>query len=346
MYNGIIIVNKPGGFTSFDVVAKLRGILGQKKIGHTGTLDPDAQGVLPVCLGNATKVCDMLTDSEKEYEAVLLLGVDTDTQDMTGTILEQKEVNVSEEQVETVIRSFVGEQMQIPPMYSALKVNGQKLCDLARAGKVVERAARPVSIYEIEILKMDLPRVSLRIRSALKVNGQKLCDLARAGKVVERAARPVSIYEIEILKMDLPRVSLRIRCSKGTYIRTLCHDIGSVLGCGGCMERLLRTRAAGFSLKEAVSLDVLQRAKETGTLQEWIRSTDSVFLDLPGAAVRPEFDVVLKNGNPLERTQFQEPEKLPDYGKLRVYDSAQHFQAVYGYEEKRRQFRPVKMFLE
>ncbi len=299
MYNGIIIVNKPGGFTSFDVVAKLRGILGQKKIGHTGTLDPDAQGVLPVCLGNATKVCDMLTDSEKEYEAVLLLGVDTDTQDMTGTILEQKEVNVSEEQVETVIRSFVGEQMQIPPMYSALKVNGQKLC-----------------------------------------------DLARAGKVVERAARPVSIYEIEILKMDLPRVSLRIRCSKGTYIRTLCHDIGSVLGCGGCMERLLRTRAAGFSLKEAVSLDVLQRAKETGTLQEWIRSTDSVFLDLPGAAVRPEFDVVLKNGNPLERTQFQEPEKLPDYGKLRVYDSAQHFQAVYGYEEKRRQFRPVKMFLE
>ena len=299
MYNGIIIVNKPGGFTSFDVVAKLRGILGQKKIGHTGTLDPDAQGVLPVCLGNATKVCDMLTDSEKEYEAVLLLGVDTDTQDMTGTVLAQMEVNVSEEQVETVIRSFVGEQMQIPPMYSALKVNGQKLC-----------------------------------------------DLARAGKVVERAARPVSIYEIEILKMDLPRVSLRIRCSKGTYIRTLCHDIGSVLGCGGCMERLLRTRAAGFSLKEAVSLDVLQRAKETGTLQEWIRSTDSVFLDLPGAMVRPEFDVVLKNGNPLERTQFQEPEKLPDHGKLRVYDSAQHFQAVYGYEEKRRQFRPVKMFLE
>lgn len=299
MYNGIIIVNKPGGFTSFDVVAKLRGILGQKKIGHTGTLDPDAQGVLPVCLGNATKVCDMLTDSEKEYEAVLLLGIDTDTQDMTGTVLTQKEVTVTKEQAETVIRSFQGEQMQVPPMYSALKVNGQKLC-----------------------------------------------DLARAGKVVERVPRPVSVYEIEILTMDLPRVSLRVRCSKGTYIRTLCHDIGEALGCGGCMEQLLRTKAAGFTLEDAVSLKTLQEAKDTGTLRTWIHSTDSVFLDLPGAAVRPEFDVALKNGNPLEQAWFQEPEKLPDCGKIRVYDSARHFQAVYGYEEKRRQFRPVKMFLE
>ena len=185
-WNGVINIYKEAGFTSHDVVAKLRGILHQKKIGHTGTLDPDAEGVLPVCLGKATRLCDMLTDHEKEYEAVLRLGVSTDTQDSSGTILCEKPVAVSEEEVRACIVSFLGEQMQIPPMYSALKVNGKKLYELARAG--------------IE---------------------------------VERKARPVTFYEIEVLAMELPLVRIRVRCSRGTYIRTLCHDIGEKLGCGG-----------------------------------------------------------------------------------------------------------------
>lgn len=157
MINGIINVYKEKGYTSFDVVAKLRGILKTKKIGHTGTLDPDAEGVLPVCLGKATKVCDLLTDKNKEYVAVMLLGKVTDTQDTTGTVLEEHPVEVTEEQVKEAVLSFTGEYMQVPPMYSALKVNGKKLCDLARAGVTVERQARPVQLYSIEIIKMELP---------------------------------------------------------------------------------------------------------------------------------------------------------------------------------------------
>ncbi|MCH5334091.1 MAG: tRNA pseudouridine(55) synthase TruB, partial [Agathobacter sp.] len=201
MTNGIVNVYKEKGFTSFDVVAKMRGIFHQKKVGHTGTLDPDAEGVLPVCLGSATKVCDVLTDKDKEYEAVLLLGLETDTQDVTGTVLSEREVSVTEEEVRSVVSSFVGDIMQVPPMFSALKVNGQKLCDLARKG--VE---------------------------------------------VERKARPVTVHEIEILDMQLPRVHMRVHCGKGTYIRTLCRDIGERLGCGGCMEQLVRTRVSDFAL--------------------------------------------------------------------------------------------------
>lgn len=179
MIHGIINVYKEKGFTSHDVVAKLRGIVGQKKIGHTGTLDPDATGVLPVCLGKATKLCDLLTDKDKTYEAVMLLGMTTDTQDITGRILEEKSTEtLTADKVREVIESFIGDYDQIPPMYSALKVNGKKL-------------------YE----------------------------LAREGKVVERKARPVKILDIRIIEMDLPRVRMEVSCSKGTYIRTLCHDI-------------------------------------------------------------------------------------------------------------------------
>ena len=177
--DGIINIYKEKGFTSHDVVAKLRGILRQKKIGHTGTLDPDAVGVLPVCLGKATKLCDMITDKSKTYEAVLLLGVTTDTQDITGTVLDSKAVDGTSGEIEQTVLSFVGEYKQIPPMYSALKVNGKKLYELARAG--------------VEI---------------------------------ERKARTVTIDSVEIQKIELPRVYIKVDCSKGTYIRTLCHDIG------------------------------------------------------------------------------------------------------------------------
>ena len=207
MKSGIINVYKEKGFTSFDVVAKLRGILKTKKIGHTGTLDPDAEGVLPVCIGRATKVCDILTDKDKVYEAVMLLGVETDTQDTSGEILKELPVTVSEECVKEATRSFVGDYAQVPPMYSALKVNGKKL-------------------YE----------------------------LAREGKTVERKARNVQIFSIEILEMNLPRVRMSVHCSKGTYIRTLCHDIGQKLGCGGCMEKLLRTKVGVFELQDTLKL--------------------------------------------------------------------------------------------
>ena len=203
MYHGIINVYKEPGYTSHDVVARLRGILKQKKIGHTGTLDPAAEGVLPVCLGAGTRLCDMLTDRSKTYQAVMLLGCETDTQDTTGTILaEDREgaLSLVEEQVNEAVMGFKGDYAQIPPMYSALKVDGKKLYELARAGKEVER--RP---------------------------------------------RAVQILDIKVSRIELPRVWMEVTCSKGTYIRTLCHDIGRLLGCGGCMEHLTRTRVDRFS---------------------------------------------------------------------------------------------------
>ena len=220
--NGIINVYKEKGYTSHDVVAVLRKIAGQKKIGHTGTLDPDATGVLPVCLGRATKLCDLLTDRDKTYEAVLLLGKTTDTQDISGAILkEQPTDHLNEAEVTKVIESFKGTYDQIPPMYSALKVNGKKL-------------------YE----------------------------LAREGKTVERKSRKVTIYQIHIKEIQLPRVRMEVTCSKGTYIRTLCHDIGNLLGTGGCMEELTRTKVGRFELKDSLKLEELRDLAQNGWLED------------------------------------------------------------------------------
>lgn len=310
MMNGIINVYKEKGYTSFDVVAKLRGILKTKKIGHTGTLDPDAEGVLPVCLGKATKVCDLLTDKDKEYEAVMLLGTVTDTQDVSGEVLEQKEVDVTEEEVRNAIMSFVGDYMQVPPMYSALKVNGKKLC-----------------------------------------------DLARAGVTVERAARPVRILDITILSVELPRVRMRVACSKGTYIRTLCQDIGAKLGCGACMESLLRTRVAQFALEDALRLEEIEAlvAKEAGGLpkEEWkseqfsfLQTTDSVFLQYKKAVVKKEFDKLLYNGNRMRPEMFAAYD--PDWEKdaVRVYDEKERFIGIYKFQTDRKDYKPLKVFIE
>ena len=204
MYDGMINVCKEKGFTSHDVVAKLRGILHQKKIGHTGTLDPDATGVLPVCLGKGTKLCDMITDRDKTYRAVMMLGRTTDTQDISGQILTEKAVNVDEREVRDAAVSFVGDYMQIPPMYSAIKVDGKKL-------------------YE----------------------------LARAGQEVERKARHVVINALNITEIQLPYVTMEVSCSKGTYIRTLCQDIGEKLGCGACMTELVRLKVGAFDIAHA-----------------------------------------------------------------------------------------------
>ena len=298
MKSGIINVYKEKGFTSFDVVAKLRGILRTKKIGHTGTLDPDAEGVLPVCIGRATKVCDILTDKDKVYEAVMLLGVETDTQDTSGEVLCEKPVEADKDAVEKAILSFVGEYDQVPPMYSALKVNGKKL-------------------YE----------------------------LAREGKTVERKARRVNIFSIEILEIDLPRVRMSVHCSKGTYIRTLCHDIGNMLGCGGCMDKLLRTKVGVFELKDTLKLAQIDEIAKMGMVEEKIISVDELFEDYTKVWTKQEFDVVVHNGNRVEKRMFTE--KLPlNTERLRVYDSKNAFIGIFEYSEERKDFKPVKMFYE
>lgn len=299
MYHGIIIVHKEKGYTSHDVVAKLRGICGQKKIGHTGTLDPEATGVLPVCLGSGTKLCDMLTDKDKEYVAVLRLGVETDTQDMTGCVLAEHMVEVDEQQVREAVMAFQGSYRQVPPMYSALKVNGKKL-------------------YE----------------------------LAREGKEVERQAREVQIHRIEILELQLPLVKLRVACSKGTYIRTLCADIGEKLGCGGVMESLMRTRVGGFTLEKAMTLGQLQELKDQGRLLEAVAPVESVFSGCPVLHVRRDLERLLDNGNPLTVAQTQEKEQHAPGRWVRLCWPDDRFAGIYAYDLDRGRYQPVKMFLE
>lgn len=297
MKNGVINIYKERGYTSHDVVAKLRGILKQKKIGHTGTLDPEAEGVLPVCLGKGTKLCDMLTDRDKTYEAVLLLGQATDTQDTTGTVLSRAEVTVSEEQVREAVLGFVGKYDQIPPMYSALKVNGQKLCDLARAGKEVERKSRTVEIYEIDILD--------------------IC---------------------------LPRVRMSVSCSKGTYIRTLCHDIGEQLGCHGCMEKLIRTKAGQFLISDSLTLAQVEALRDEGRLSEVILPVDGVFEHLPAVVLKEECARFGYNGNPFKVRETEGEKHFQ--GQIRVYDRAGQFIGIYCRNEEQDLYRPVKMFYE
>ncbi|MDE5909065.1 MAG: tRNA pseudouridine(55) synthase TruB [Lachnospiraceae bacterium] len=298
MYHGIINVYKEAGYTSHDVVAKLRGICRQKKIGHTGTLDPDAVGVLPVCLGNGTRLCDMLTDGQKEYIATLRLGIMTDTQDSSGKVLEEREVLVPPSEVRDAILSFQGESMQIPPMYSALKVNGKKL-------------------YE----------------------------LAREGKEVERAARPITIYEMEILEEAHPEYVMKVKCSKGTYIRTLCHDIGEKLGCGGVMTKLIRSRVGEFGIETALTLSQLQHLSDQGMLSQAVIPVEKMFLAYPAFTVKESAFKAIQNGNQLKKNDFkEEAAQILDGQEIRVYSHQNIFFGVYRYEKKRELFSPVKMF--
>jgi len=295
MISGILNVYKEKGYTSHDVVAKLRGIVGQKKIGHTGTLDPDATGVLPVCLGKATKLCSLLTDKSKEYETVLLLGIETDTQDMTGKILHKLETaGLEESVVRKCIKEFVGDYQQIPPMYSALKVNGKKL-------------------YE----------------------------LAREGKTVERKSREVQIHEIEIMEVDLPRVHMRVHCSKGTYIRTLCHDIGQRLHCGGCMEELIRTKVGVFEIDKAMKLTEIEQYKKAGRIEEITVPVDAMFATYEQVSLSGEQMRRVYNGN-----TFCLPNRKCTNGEIiRVYNEENEFVALYLYEENKQCFKVLTMFL-
>ncbi len=245
--NGIVIVDKPAGWTSQDVVSKLRGVLHTRRIGHGGTLDPMATGVLPVFVGRGTRAVEFFEHAEKTYEAVLRLGVTTDTEDITGTVLETKAVSISKEDLLHSLEQFCGEIQQIPPMYSALKINGQKLCDLARKGKEVERKPRTVTIHTLECLDFD-------------------GTFAR----------------------------LWIACSKGTYIRTLCKDIGQALGCGGCMESLRRVRAGAYTIDEAIPLQTLIDATDP---EQYLRPVDSMFASYPAVALSSKQELRCRNGN-------------------------------------------------
>ena len=300
MIHGVINIQKEKGYTSHDVVAKLRGIVGQKKIGHTGTLDPDATGVLPVCLGKATKLCDMLTDKNKTYETVMLLGKVTDTQDVSGEVLSEASVDgLKDEVVRQAILSFVGDYMQVPPMYSALKVNGKKLYELAREG--------------IE---------------------------------VERKARPVSILDIQIKEIAPPRVRMEVSCSKGTYIRTLCHDIGAKLGCGACMEELIRTKVSRFELKDSVTLAQVQELKDCGRLADVLVPIDEMFLDYETVTLKSEFMALVYNGNTFLPKNLNHRIELTDGKMVRVYDGEGRFIAIYKFNKEKYIFKLEKMFYD
>ena len=265
--NGIVIIDKPAGWTSQDVTARLRRVFGTRRIGHGGTLDPMATGVLPVVVGRATRGVEFFEHAEKTYETELLLGVATDTEDTTGTVLFRREVSVTPGQLAAVLERFRGEIMQIPPMYSALKVNGQKLCDLARKGRQVERQPRPVTIHELTLL-------------------------SREGDTLR----------------------LRVRCSKGTYIRTLCADIGEALGCGGCMQALRRTQAGEYTIAEAVPLQQLLEAAEPET---YLRDVDTMFRGYPGVKLTVNQEKRCRNGNAFSVT-------LPG-GTYRAYSQTGEF---------------------
>lgn len=299
MLNGVINIYKEKGYTSHDVVARLRGIVRQRRIGHTGTLDPDATGVLPVCLGSATKLCDMLTDWDKEYAAGLRLGLVTDTQDIWGNILKEKPADVTKEQARSAILSFVGGYAQLPPMYSALKVDGRRL-------------------YE----------------------------LAREGKEVERKPRNITIHELEILSMQLPEISLRVVCSKGTYIRTLCHDIGAKLGCGAVMSRLERTRTGSFALESAHKLDEIESLYKQGRIEEVLIPVDRMFEDLAEVHVVDAAIKLVENGNSFFTNRIRERRLFDEGEEVRVYDTAGRFYGIYTFRRGEGQFIPRKMFLE
>lgn len=300
--DGILNVYKEAGYTSFDVVAKLRGILKQKKIGHTGTLDPDAEGVLPVCVGKATKACAYLTDKDKAYQALLRLGIETDTQDMSGTVLNERPCRINEEELLDILREFTGRQMQVPPMYSALKVGGRKLC-----------------------------------------------DLARKGVTVERKAREVEIYSIEAISVDLPRATMLVHCSKGTYIRSLCHDIGMRAGCGGCLEKLLRMRAGGFSIEGALRLSEIEAIAQGRdglgrTLSDILLPIDCALQDYPRADALAGAGCRIRNGGSISVSEARRQPARPG-ATYRMYDEKGTFAGLFSHDENKGMLIPEKMFV-
>lgn len=303
--DGILNIYKEQGYTSFDVVAKLRGILKMKKIGHTGTLDPMAEGVLLVCLGKATKLVDILTSKDKEYETIMRLGYETDTEDITGKIitpetdicsLEVLNSRFDENAILSAVNSYVGEYEQIPPMYSAIKKDGKKLYEYARAG--------------IEI---------------------------------EREARPVTIHSISDINICMPDISFNVFCSKGTYIRSLCRDIGRTLGCGATLAGLKRSKVNKYSVDDALSLTQVEELCKEGRIEEFIIPMDELLSMYKRASVKESGRNYIINGNKLTKSMLSDIE-VNQNEIIRVYlDNS--FIALYQYIEKENIFKPFKMFL-
>ena len=286
MAGGILILDKPAGWTSHDAVAKLRGILKERRIGHGGTLDPMATGVLPVFVGRATRAVELFEAADKTYVAGLRLGLVTNTEDSTGEVLETRPVSVTQEQLRLALTALVGEQMQVPPMYSAIKIGGKKLYELARAGKEAERPARKITIFETELLDFT---------------GE--------------------------------HATFRVRCSKGTYVRSICRDLGEQLGCGGCMDSLRRIRAGAYTEADTVTLEQLQQSSDPWAL---LRPVDTLFADLPAVTVDAAQSARIYNGSPVA---MQQPE-----GRYRVYGPDGVFLMVGSQENG--MLKTVKSFFE
>ena len=344
---GMINVYKERDFTSNDVVAKLRGILKFKKIGHTGTLDPMAEGVLPVCLGKATKLCDMLMDDKKEYVARFILGIKSDTQDVTGNIEAVKAYDVKnetkadgaggtedtcaeiEKKIKSVAAGFIGEQEQLTPMYSARKVAGKKLYEYARAGVEVERPKKKITIFDI---------------SDVAVKAVNACDIAESSKKFDNVSADGNDGISELLNDNYPggmyEVSMRVLCSKGTYIRTLCHDIGEALGCGGCMSALTRTKTGIFTLENALKLGEIEELAKAGRIDAAIIDPETVFLSAPKLDVEGENVSRVNNGNYLEIDTDATDDLyfLKDGNFVRIYIGGS-FNSVYEKDGKRLKHR-------
>lgn len=294
--NGIIVIDKENGYTSFDVVAKMRRICGEKKIGHTGTLDPMATGVMPILIGNATKAQSLLPESDKEYEATLSFGITTDTLDITGKVLSQTESNVKSEDLEAVLPQFRGDIMQLPPMYSAVSKDGVRLYELARKGLVTEREARPITVYKLDLLNFD---------------------------------------------EQLQSAQILVKCSKGTYIRSICDDIGQVLGCGAVMTSLRRVTACGYTLDDAITLEKAKELSENGMLEEYLRPTESVFACYPSVKVTEAQAVRFKNGGGLMLSRTDVDDSSENGAYYRVYNSSDVFLGL-GYVNKEKEELSVK----
>lgn len=302
MISGVINVYKEPGYTSHDVVAKLRGILKQKKIGHMGTLDPDAVGVLPVCLGKATKLCNILAEKDKTYIATLLLGMETNTQDTTGEVTKQASKEqmetLTEEKVFDTAKSFIGDYEQIPPMFSAIKIGGRKLY-----------------------------------------------DLARRGEVVERPARHCKILDLTVTNINLPRVDMHVTCSKGTYIRTLCHDIGEKLGVGGCMEHLVRSKVERFKVEDSITLSQIEEYRDKGTLEEYIVPVDEMLDGFSKCIVSDKAEKLVYNGNIFTSGNTLLKMNHEDGQTVRVYTHDGKFIGLYMFHGDKQIYKPVKIFL-
>jgi len=296
MLNGIINIYKEKGYTSHDVVAKARKILSEKRIGHTGTLDPEAEGVLPLCIGQATKAVQYITDADKCYEAEVILGAYTTTEDHTGEIVETFDVNVTKEEIVDVVASFKGLYAQVPPMYSAIKINGVRLYELARKGIVIDRPQREVTIYDCQITEW----------------------------------------------LTESRFKIQVHCSKGTYIRTLCTDIGKKLGCGAYMGQLLRTRVGIYTVQNSISLDALEAHK--AQLDQYIYSLEDIFKDLPKVQIKESASKFLYNGNKLSIDNLLESNNRLKDGLVRVYDSNNQFTALYNLDSNEHCLKVEKMF--